>query len=352
MTFLVPDIHELPTGGNVYNRRIVEAWPGQEPVEVVSWDPDSSGLPDLDAPDGSTIIVDSLLARSPMGLRTLREAWPKATLVLMAHYLRCIDPHEEASETAAGERRALEVFDGAVTTSRFTKQALAEEGVPMGRIKVVPPGLDERYRTPRPDRSGRAGPRILTVANLLPEKGLHSFVDVLSDLRPLPWTWTLVGDGSLDPTYAEVLYRRIWEAGLSQRVTHVGPVPPEALRTWYDRADLFALPSRFETLGMSMREAMARGLPVVAYDVGGASENFGDARAGHLIRPGREEAFRSAMQALLTDPMARRRKGREGWRRSQEFPSWPAAARRFRDALEKVAGAPESRPKHGAEGHR
>lgn len=334
MTVLVPDIHDLPTGGNVYNRRMVEAWPRQEAVEVVSWDPASTALPGLDAPDDAAIVVDSLLARHPTPLRTLRDAWPEAALVLLAHYLRCIDPHETESEAAAAERATLDVFDGAVTTSRFTKQALAEEGMPLQRIRVVPPGLDERYRKPRPARSARAAPRMLTVANLLPEKGLQAFVEVLRDLRSLPWTWILVGDASLNHEYAEGVHRRIWEAGLSECVTHIGPVSSTTLRTWYDRTDLFVLPSRFETRSLSMREAMARGLPVVGYRVGGVAENFGSVSAGHLVPPGNAAALRSALRSLLVDPTARASKGRMAWRRSRTFPTWAEAGTRFLSALQ------------------
>lgn len=338
VTVLVPDIHDLPTGGNVYNRRVVEAWPRQEPVELVSWTPESAGLPDLDASDDAVIVVDSLHARHPTALQALRNAWPTATLVLLAHYLHCIDPHEADSEAAAAERTALEMFDGAVATSRFTEQVLVEEGGSVERIRVVPPGLDERYRHPCPPRSEEALPRMLTVANLLPEKGLQSFVDVLAGLRSTPWRWTLVGDASLDPEYADGVYRRIQETGLSERVTHVGPVSPDILRTWYDRADLYVLPSRFETRSLSMREAMARGLPVVGYRVGGVAENFGGASAGHLVPPRNPTALRSALRSLLTAPMARRYAGRTAWRRSRSFPTWAEAARRFREKVDALHG--------------
>lgn len=174
---------------------------------------------------------------------------------------------------------------------------------------------------------------MLTVANLLPEKGLQPFVEVLRDLRDLPWRWTLVGDASLDPTYAEKVHRRLRTARLTDRVTWTGPVAPEVLRTWYDRVDLFVLPSRFETCSLSTREAMARGLPVVGYRVGGMEENFGDAAAGHLVPPGNPAALRTALRSLLTAPMARAQKGVAAWRRSRAFPTWAEAATRFRESL-------------------
>ncbi|MFB6230817.1 MAG: glycosyltransferase family 4 protein [Salinibacter sp.] len=333
VAILVPNAHDLQTGGNVYNRQMTEALGPEGTPRVVSWEPENDSIPDAVSSAADGIVVDSLLARHPGALRALQEARPAATIILLIHYLRCIDPATSDPEVAAAERGALDAVDGAVTTSRFTKQSLVEEGMPADRVKVAPPGLGERYRGPRPSRLGRAAPRMLTVANLLPEKGLQAFVEVLRDLRFVPWTWTLVGDASLDPDYAEGVIRRVREAGLSERVTYTGSVPPGVLRSWYDRADLFVLPSRFETRSLSTREAMARGLPVVGYRVGGLAENFGMASAGHLVPAGNRAAFRSALRSILTDPMARTHKGRTAWRHSQTFPTWAEAAERFQFAL-------------------
>ena len=340
IVFLVPAIHDLQTGGNVYNRRIVEQLRPKKPVQVVAWSPDEAPASDLALSGADVLIVDSLLAQHPEALRTVKEAAPAAMMVLVVHYLRCVDPSVTNGDTGANERVTLTVVDGAIATSRFVKRSLEEEGVPPEREAVVQPGLDERYRGALPLRMGMDPPRILTVANLLPEKGLQLFVEVLRDLRDLPWTWTLVGDASLDPEYAAGVFRRIRAAGLTDRVMWTGPIAPEALRTGYDRADLFAVPSRFETCSLSTREAMARGLPVVGYRVGGIAENFGGAAAGHLVPPGNGAALRAALRSLLTDPLSQRRKGIAAWRRSHEFPKWEEAADRFLNALASLHARP------------
>ena len=331
--FLVPDIHDLQTGGNVFNRQMIKGLRPETPVRVVSWAPDEIPATDLDLSGADVIVADSLLAQHPEALRTVQEEHPAASLVLLVHYLRCIDPQATNAATAADERATLGVVDAAITTSRFVRRALVDEGLSAKRIKVVRPGLDARYRGALPARLGRNAPRMLTVANLLPEKGLQSFIEVLRGLRDLPWTWTLVGDASLDPEYATGVFRRLRAAGLTDRVTWTGPVAPEALRTQYDRADLFVLPSRFETCSLSTREAMARGLPVAGFRVGGLPENFGDAAAGHLAPPGNPAALRAALRSLFTDPMARAQRGIAAWQRSCTFPTWEEAAERFRAAL-------------------
>jgi glycosyltransferase involved in cell wall biosynthesis len=331
--FLVPDIHDQQTGGNVFNRRIIEGLRPEATVRVVPWSPDETPAGRLDLSGADVVVVDSLLARHPDALRALQEARSAGPLVLLVHYLHCIDPRSPNADAAADERATLGVIDAAIATSRFVERALHDEGLAAGRTAVVRPGLDARYRGPWPDRLGRGVPRMLTVANLLPEKGLRSFVDGLRDLRDLPWTWTLVGDASLDPSYAAGVFRRLRAAGLRDRVTWTGGIAPETLRGEYDRADLFVLPSRFETCSLSTREAMARGLPVVGYRVGGMPENFGDPAAGHLAPPSAPTALREALRSLLTDPMARAWRGHAARRRSRDFPTLDAAASRFGEAL-------------------
>ena len=331
--FLVPDIHALQTGGNVYNRRMAEELRSDTAVQVVPWTPEETPAPALDLSGADVVVVDSLLAQHPDALRAVHTEHPAASFVLLVHYLRCVDPNRENDDGIGDERATLKIVEGAVTTSRFTRRALVDEGLPPEQVKVARPGLGEQYRGTRPMRLGDGPPRLLTVANLLPEKGLRSFVEVLRGLRDLSWTWTLVGDASLDPEYAAGVFRRLRAAGLTNRVTWPGPVSPDTLRTWYDRADLFVLPSRFETCSLSTREAMARGLPVVGYRVGGLPENFGDAAAGHLVPAGDEPALRAALRSLLVDPMTRAQTAAAARRQSRDFPTWVESADRFREAL-------------------
>lgn len=351
VTVLVPDIHDLQTGGNIYNRCIVDGMRRNVSVEVVPWNPEEMSQLRLDLPGEAVLVVDSLLTRHPAPLRDLRGAHPAATVVLLGHYLHCIDPGEQDTEAAAAERVLLDdVFDGVVTTSRFARQALMREGVPGPHIGVVPPGLDAAYRTPPSTLSVRSAPRLLTVANLLPGKGVRAFVEVLRGLSGEAWTWTLVGDASLDPAYAQEVQEHLRRAGLAERVTCTGAVPPATLRRWYDRADVFVLPSRFETCSMATREAMARSLPVVGYRVGGLPENFSDASAGYLVPPGDTGALQSALRTLLIDPMARAQKGRAARRRSRSFPTWSEAAAQFRMVLEEVQTARQDSPGDGSDG--
>lgn len=331
---LVPGIHDRPTGGNVYNRRVAAALSDRASVEVIPW-PEAAARPPLALPPDTVVVVDSLLVDRLDAFDALRP--PTASLVLLAHYLHCLDPTANDTPDADAERAALSHYDGVVTTSAFAKRALADAGVPADRIGVAPPGLDATYRAPTADRLSDGPPRLLTVASLQRGKGLPRLLDVLGRLTDRAWTWTLVGDDTLAPAFAASLRRQIQNASFTDRVTVTGALPPADLRAHYDRADVFVLPSRFETCSMATREAMARGCPIVAFDVGGLSENLGDAPAGRLVPAADTDAFAATLRALLDAPDARQRMARAARERSRSFSSWPATAAQLHDVLRRLS---------------
>jgi len=321
ITVLVPEIHHRPTGGNIYNRRVAQEMRDRASVEVISW-PEETPPPPLPLPAGSSLLVDSLLVHRLDALASLRSAHPNASFVLLAHYLHCVDPNERDAPAASTERAAFRLFDGVVATSRYVKRALSNEGIRTPSLFVVPPGLDPTYRAPAPKRPASGSPQMLTVASLLPGKGLPLLIDLLETLTDVNWTWTLVGDDSLDPDFAASIRKRVEASSVSTRTHVTGPLPPSEMQTQYDRAHLFVLPSHFETSSMAMREAMARKCPVVGFDVGGLSENVGSAPAARLVSPNQPAHMASALRDLLTDKRTRIRMGQAARAQSQSFPSW------------------------------
>src|SRR4029079_8748750 len=99
--------------------------------------------------------------------------------------------------------------------------------------------------------------------------------------------------------------RRARAAGLGDRVLFRGPFTGDELDRSYAAADLLVLASRAETYGMVVTEALARGLPVVAADVGGLTEALGHGadglRQGLLVPPVDSAALGAALRAWLGD---------------------------------------------------
>ena len=194
------------------------------------------------------------------------------------------------------QRAGYAAAHAVVANSQAAAAQLRREGVPVRKVHVIPNGIDLDAFPPRtqPDRHA-AGPRIITVANLRPEKGhdtlLAAAARVLQD-RP-DAEWSIIGDGPLRASLEQDAAAR----GLGGRVRFLGErndVP--ALLT---ASDVFVLPSRWEASPNALIEAMAAGLPVVATRVGGIPELVDDGATGTLVEAGDDGAMSAAVLALL-----------------------------------------------------
>ena len=116
----------------------------------------------------------------------------------------------------------------------------------------------------------------------------------------------LIGDGAL----LEASRDQAEQLGIRDRVRWTGALDDvsEHLRN----ADIFTLPSRWESLPLSIIEAMAAGLPVVATDVGGVAELVTDGHTGVLVPPRDVDALAASLDRLLADRQLRADMGRAG----------------------------------------
>jgi glycosyltransferase involved in cell wall biosynthesis len=146
-------------------------------------------------------------------------------------------------------------------------------------------------------------------------KGHDVLLDALATMTDLSWDCLCVGSMDRDPSFAERLRCRLSGGGIEDRVRFAGPLTGADLDRSYEAADLLVLPSRGETYGMVVTEALARGLPVVAADVGGVSETLGHgaggARPGLLVPPDDPAALAAALRIWLGDAAVRL-----SWRRA------------------------------------
>jgi glycosyltransferase involved in cell wall biosynthesis len=184
--------------------------------------------------------------------------------------------------TEAAAWRWLGAFHGesaavmAATPSLCTE--LTERGFP--RVKLWPRGVDTQLFRPR----GLAGldlprPLFLTVGRLAPEKNVEAFLAL-----DLPGTKLVVGDGparaALERQYPDAIF--------------LGARHGEALAEIYAAADVFVFPSRTDTYGLVLLEALASGVPVAAFPVAAPRDVIGTANVGVL-----DEDLRAACLGAL-----------------------------------------------------
>ncbi len=178
------------------------------------------------------------------------------------------------------------------------------------RTVVIPTAVDADTTVPS-RRDGRP-PRIVTVGRLAAPKDPVTLVRALAALHDVPFSAQIVGDGPERP----VVESEIRAAGLEPAVELTGERHdvPQLLA----QADVFVLSSRSEGAPISVLEAMAAGLPVVASAVGGVPEIVDDGTTGVLVPPGDPAALAAAIEPLLADATLRDRLGDAGRARVRE----------------------------------
>jgi glycosyltransferase involved in cell wall biosynthesis len=128
----------------------------------------------------------------------------------------------------------------------------------------------------------------------------------------------------------EDLRRRVLDCGLEDRVSFPGPRTAAELDRSYAAADLMVLASRAETYGMVVTEALSRGVPVVATEVGGVTEALGygadGMRPGLLVPPEDSPALAAALGAWLGDAELRGRLRRAAQQRRKSLRGWSTTA--------------------------
>ena len=171
------------------------------------------------------------------------------------------------------------------------------------------------------------------MATLTPRKGYELLVRALTAIPHRNWRLTCAGSLDRDAeTVARV--RDLIRAGqLEDRVSLAGEMDAAALAVECDRADLFILPTFYEGYGMTVAEALARGLPVVSTATGAIAELVQD--GGIVVPPGDLAAFSAALAEVIADRAPRAARGRCA-PRADRLPSWDMSAAAMSHALERA----------------
>ena len=231
----------------------------------------------------------------------------------LAFTLHGWDQVQAMSRRRAMVCRTLARMTTAVTAvSEETARTFASEsGIRLNRIGVLPHGIDlERFRpdSTRTDDANRVGPVVFgCVARLDPIKGhkvLLEAVKLLLDRNVAGFEVRVIGDGPMRNDLVSLASR----LAVDDHVHFLGRVGD--ITHYYRALDVFVLPSLREGRPLTILEAMASGLPVIASRVGSVPGLLGRGEAGLLVEPGDPAQLAEAMACLIRDPELRRRQGR------------------------------------------
>ena len=201
--------------------------------------------------------------------------------------------------------------------SEFNRRYILENtGLDGENFHTIPCGVDTNRFSP--DSMKRKEVRkekvILTVASLIPPKGLSYLLDALSDpaVKRLGYRSIILGDGPMN----DELVRKARDLGVD--VDFMGGVPNEEIGNFYRSSEIFVLPcvtasdGHHDGLPVVLMEAMASGLPVISSDISGIPELIEDGVSGILVPEKDTAALSRSIYTLLTERGLREKFSVEG----------------------------------------
>lgn len=245
--------------------------------------------------------------------------------------------------------RSIGRADIVLADSSHTRSDLMELfDVPPGKIRVITPGVDSRFRPDSPadsrnpdselqglrERYGVGDePYILSVGTLQPRKNYVRLIEAFSRMKATGES----NDGTPSPMQLLIaggrgwLYEEILDAAdKHDGVRVLGFVDDEDLPALYREAELFAFPSLYEGFGLPVLEAMACGVPVICSNTSSLPEVAGNAAL--LFDPLDVEELSAAMAHGLEDEALRQRMTERGLAQAARF-TWQRSAQQLLDAI-------------------
>jgi glycosyltransferase involved in cell wall biosynthesis len=345
---VIPGSIDTRSGGYEYDRRIVAA------LRSIGWTvdvrelngnfpwPTAAALADAartldDIPDGTLVVIDGLaLGAMP---EEAAVAARRLRIVALVHMPLAADVGLDADTKARfeeSERRALASAAGVVVTGASTVAVMQSYGVPAERIAVVEPGTERE-----PIARGSGGPfvHLVCAAPVTAGKGHDVLIDALSRIPNRDWRLTCAGSLDRDRAHVDRLRTLIRARDLADRVSLVGELDGQGIGSLYDDADVSVFPTRHETFGMAVAEALARGLPVVASSTGAIPQLVAsaDVPAGIVVPPGDVDALAAALSRIIGDQTLRDRLASGARRVRERLTTWRHAGVAMSHALERFA---------------
>jgi glycosyltransferase involved in cell wall biosynthesis len=237
--------------------------------------------------------------------------------------------------------RTYNAYDLTLVASPITHQKLVQMGIQNTRYAPLlgcdtdkfHPSLrragffEQAYGLPQVDGTVK----LVFLGRLTPDKGwqftMEAFTQLVQQVDPTRVSLLIAGDGAM----AEEIQQRL--GALVPQVHLLGRVPPDDVPALLANGDIHVTTSEKETRGLTVLEAFAAGIPVIAPRAGGVVENMQDGWNGFLFTPQDQKDFVTKLQTLIDDSDLRQTMGRHARDCVADF-SWDAAVKQLVDIWE------------------
>ena len=316
--------------------------------------------------DGEDLVYDIIHSHywlSGEAALRLRRSWDTPvlhmfhTLGAMKNSVARSKEETESAQRITIERRLMREVDAVVAATPLDRaQMVWHYGADPDRIRVIPCGVDLVRFRPGNQQDARAALGLPTDAYLLlcvgrmePLKGMDALIRALSHLRTnghalAPKLRLLLIGGDPEGRYQlwnaeqQRLDRLRHELGIADQVDFLGAQPQELLPSYFQAADIVAVPSHYESFGMVALEALATGAAVIASNVGGLALTIEDGQSGLLFPKDDAITLANQIASLLDHPEQAAALRTAARTRANEY-GWGNIARRINLVYEELVNA-------------
>jgi glycosyltransferase involved in cell wall biosynthesis len=344
--FIEPPLGHL-SGGSMYNLEMVKRLErdaiGKSFVHSLQ-SPVSELVRHCEAwPARCVFVLDGLYLSMPEFKASLQHFVPYAQRTyLMLHYLESMNIYYTAQEKAAlwtGEKLWLQAMRGLIVPSRQLREHLARQGIAHEKIAVASPGIATvpAHRLPHPKILSANDPiTLIMVGPLSRGKGQLDVVHMLAQMQATNFRLHVIGHYEPNASHTEKMRALIQRSHLQEAVILHGSIPQPALFELLPQCDLYLSASSYESYSMATAEAVAHGLPILAYATGAIGDWIEDGVNGMLIALGKPEHFFRALRRLLTERYILNQLRHNAWARTANlaFHSWDTTYHDFLQAVQ------------------
>ncbi|MBZ9572240.1 glycosyltransferase family 4 protein [Patescibacteria group bacterium] len=193
-------------------------------------------------------------------------------------------------------------------------------GIPKDKIVVIYCGVDTKKFSLN---QSKKKPRILYCSGFVPSKGIDTLLRALSIVvkKYNNVVLDILGGGKREP-----YIQTIADLGIAENIRYYGHIPYDEINKYYRNAYLFVAPTKHESFGLTIGEAMASGLPVVSTSATAIPEIVQDKITGFLVPWKDSRALAEAIITLLSNPEMAKSMGKAGRKRVEEMFTWQKTA--------------------------
>ncbi len=345
--FIQPQLSHV-SGGSIYNLEIVKRLE-QEARGKGFFHALNSSVSELiqlfkTLPSSCAIVLDGLYLTISEFHEYIDKFIPYVQRIyLMLHYLESRNTYYSTQEKEAlwtREKLWLKAVNGIIVPSLQMGDYLSSQGIEKDKITIAFPGIEKVQvsRLSHPKKLSDKEPiNLITVGTCSQGKGQLDLVQMLAQMQVKNFRLHLIGDYEHNASYTDEIRAIIKRSRLQDSIILHGYLPQQAIFDLFLQCDFYISPSTYESYSMATAEAVAHGLPILAYATGAIADWIGDGDNGILIDLGKPEQFFKALQRLLAEhhELNQLRKNALACTTKLSFNSWDKTYRDFLQAFNK-----------------